>query len=151
MEGGGDRLTGKAFSNTLTSPKLQVVQKCAKYQETLMKLLSTCEVSDATFSNITTVVLAQLRFLQEEYTGLIVSNQFDDGTAKLFQTLQQNPAAFTPTALENLQRAVTIAGARQNRQVSAADRPRGRGSFFTSEQASSRWFGPRSSRGPAAG
>ena len=51
---------------------------------------------------------------------LLVSSQFDDGTAKPFSTLQQNPAAFTPNPLEDLQRAVSIAGARQYHQVTAA-------------------------------
>ena len=55
--------------------------------------------------------LAQLRYLQEEYSNLIVSNQFDESTAHLSKTLQLNPAAFAPGAVENLQPAVTIAGA----------------------------------------
>ena len=46
---------------------------------------------------------------------LMVSSLFDDGTTKLFSTLQQNPAAFTHS-LDNLQQAVSIAGARQYHQ-----------------------------------
>ena len=66
-------------------------------------------------ANITSLTLAQIRYLQEEYTNLLVSHQFDEGTAKLFPTLQQNPAAFTATALdkEGGQKAVAITGARQ--------------------------------------
>ena len=109
--------------------RFQVIQKCARFQETVLKILSAASVSDPIINQLTTVALAQIRYLQEEYTNLLVSNQFDDSTAQLFKTLQQNPAAFTPGAVENLQRAVTIAGARQqSRQVSQApDRARWRG------------------------
>ena len=111
-------------------PKFQVIQKCARYQETVLKLFSQCTSREPVLSELSTIAIAQLRYLQEEYTNLLVANQFDDGTTRLFQTLQQNPAAFTPGALENLQRAVSIAGARHNRQVSGSGRFRGRGSFF---------------------
>ena len=104
-------------------PKFSVIQKSARFQETVLKLLSTSEGPAAAqqdlLSSITTVTLAHLRYLQEEYTQLLVSSQFDEGTTKLFTILQQNPAAFPPNALENLQRAVAIAGARP-RQVSWA-------------------------------
>ena len=109
--------------------RFQVIQKCARFQETALKILSSAQVADPVIEQLTTVTLAQLRFLQEEYTHLIVSNQFDDSTAQLFKTLQHNPATFTPGAVENLQRAVAIAGARQHsRQVSQVpDRGRWRG------------------------
>ena len=94
-------------------PRFQVIQKCAKIQETVLKIPSTASVSDPAINQLTIVAIAQIRYLQEEYTNLLVSNQFDDSTAQLFKTLQQNPAAFTAGAVENLQRAVTIAGARQ--------------------------------------
>ena len=99
-------------------PKFNLLQKSARFQETVLKLLSTYETSDPAIADITTVTVAHLRFLQEEYTHLLVSSQFDEGTSKLFSTLQQNPAAFPPNALENLHRAVSIAGARPARQVS---------------------------------
>ena len=99
-------------------PKFNLIQKSARFQETILKLLSTCEASDPPASDITTVALAHLRYLQEEYTNLLVSSQFDEGTSKQFATLQQNPAAFPPNALENLHRAVSIAGACPPRQVS---------------------------------
>ena len=144
----GDSRAGVAKSDW---PKFQVIQKCARFQETILKLLSQCSDSDSdqVLSEITTVTLAQLRYLQEEYTNLLVANQFDDGTSRLFQTLQQNPAAFTPGALENLQRAVTIAGARQNRQVSFPGRFRGRGSFFPSGGRGFRPDLPAQRPGPA--
>ena len=106
-------------------PRFNVIQKCAKFQETALKILSTASVSDPAINQLTTVAIAQIRYLQEEYTNLLVSNQFDDSTAQLFKTLQQNPGAFTAGAVENLQRAVTIAGARQVSQ--APGRARGRG------------------------
>ena len=110
-------------------PRFQVIQKCARFQETVLKVLSSISAPDPVTDQLTTLALAQVRYLQEEYTNLIVSNQFDETTAQLFKTLQQNPAAFTPGAVENLQRAVTIAGARQHsRQVSTPpDRARWRG------------------------
>lgn len=108
-------------------PKFNLIQKSARFQETILKLLSSAEVTQEQLSSITTVSLAHLRFLQEEYTNLLVSSQFDEGTSKLFATLQQNPATFSPSALENLQRAVSIAGARSARQVSSASASRPRG------------------------
>ena len=81
-------------------------------QETVLKIPSTASVSDPAINQLTIVAIAQIRYLQE-YTNLLVSNEFDDSTAQLFKTLQQNPAAFTAGAVESLQRAVTIAGARQ--------------------------------------
>ncbi|KAF0291211.1 hypothetical protein FJT64_010634 [Amphibalanus amphitrite] len=107
-------------------PKFNIIQKSARYQETVLKLLSTCDPADAAVNQVSAVSLAHLRFLQEEYMQLLVSNQFDDGTAKLFSTLQQNPAAFTPNSLENLQRAVSIAGARQYHQMCTNCIPDGR-------------------------
>ena len=110
-------------------PRFQVIQRCARFQETVLKVLSTASATDPVINQLTIVALAQTRYLPEEYTNLLVSNQFDDTTAQLFKTLQQNPAAFPPGAVENLQRAVTIAGARQqSRQVShVPDRARWRG------------------------
>ena len=93
-------------------PKFHTIQKCARLQETVLKALAAGGSQEHMLANIASITLAELRSLQEEYTNLLVSNQFDGNTAKLFQTLQQNPVAFTPTALDNLQRAVTISGAR---------------------------------------
>ena len=110
--------------------RFQVIQKCARFQETALKILSRGSTTDPVIDQFSVVALAQIRYLQEEYTNLIVSSQFDESTAQLFKTLQHNSSAFTPSAVENLQRAVTIAGARQQhtRQVSQApDRARWRG------------------------
>ena len=124
--------------------RFQVIQKCARFQETALKLLSSAPAADPLTEQLTTVALAQTRYLQEEYTHLIVANQFDDSTAQLFKTLQHNPATFTPGAVENLQRAVAIAGARQqsqSRQVSlSSDRARWRGPPPPPQQR----FGPAS-------
>ena len=76
-------------------PKFHVIQKSARYYETVLKLLSSCDPGDTAVAQISSVSLAHLRFLQEEYRQLLVSSQFDDGTTKLSSTLQQNPAAFT--------------------------------------------------------
>ena len=121
----GDSRTGVSRADL---PKFNVLQKSARFQETALKLLSTLEDgSQPALSALTTVALAHLRYLQEEYTNLLVSSQFDEGTSKLFATLQQNPAAFSTSALENLHRAVAIAGARPQRQIGASVTSRGRG------------------------
>ena len=127
-------------------PKFHIIQKSARYQETVLKLLSSCDPGDTAVAQVSAVSLAHLRFLQEEYMQLMVSNQFDEGTAKLFSTLQQNPAAFTPNSLENLQRAVSIAGARQHHQVGAS---RGRG--FLPSWRGNRGPGYRFQGGPRQG
>ena len=95
-------------------PKFHVIQKSARYQEAVLKLLSSCDPGDTAVAQISSVSPAHLRFLKEEYRQLLVSSLFDDGTA-VFSTLQQNPAAFTHS-LDNLQQAMSIAGARQYHQ-----------------------------------
>ena len=129
----------------VSRPDLQrfnLIQKSARFQETVLKLMSTYDSSDPVAADITTVAVAHLRFLQEEYTHLLVSGQLDEGTSKLFSTLQQNPAAFPPNALENLHRAVSIAGARPARQVSSG----------WAAPSGGRWFpSPSSGRGGGRG
>ncbi|KAF0314446.1 hypothetical protein FJT64_015101 [Amphibalanus amphitrite] len=128
--------------------RFQVIQKCARFQETALKILSSAQEADPVIDQLTTVTLAQLRFLQEEYTHLIVSNQFDDSTAQLFKTLQHNPATFTPGAVENLQRAVAIAGARQHSRqdsLSLSDGPvlvkeQATGVLFNEESQTWSWY-----------
>ena len=124
--------------------RFQIIQKCARFQETVLKVLSGASTSDPVTDQLTTLALAQIRYLQEEYTNLIVSNQFDETTTQLFKTLQQNPAAFSSGAIENLQRAVAIAGARQQtRQVSQPpDRARWRGAPPAAQQRFGAWPAP---------
>ena len=98
----------------MTGQSFKSIQRCARFQETNLKLLSQCSSTEPLLSEIATISVAQLRYLQEEYTNVMVANQFDDGTTRLFQTLRQSPETFTPGAPENRQRAVAIAVARQN-------------------------------------
>ena len=75
----GDSRTGVGKNDW---PKFQTIQRCARFQETTLKVLSQCTGADSesVIADVTTIALAQLRFLQEEYTNLLVANQFDDGT-----------------------------------------------------------------------
>ena len=90
-------------------PKFNIIQKSARYQETVLT---------SSFCLPATQLSARYQ-----------------PSVRQFCALQQNPAAFTPNSLENLQRAVSIAGARQCHQVSS---PRGR-RFFPA------WLGSRGS------
>ena len=109
-------------------PKFSIIQKSTPYHETVLKLLSTCDLADAAVNHISVVSLAHLRFLQEDYMQPLVSSQFDNGTAKLFCTSSSRtrpPSRRTPSrscrepsqsllVLGGSGRAVSIAGARQN-------------------------------------
>jgi hypothetical protein len=70
---------------------LNVITKCARYNETLVKLLTTIdpgtEVLQSTSDQLFVIAYAQNRFLQDEYASLIVNSQFDSNTAKLFRAM----------------------------------------------------------------
>jgi hypothetical protein len=101
-----------------------IITQASKYTETNLKLLLNYldqpAVGAEELSKIFTVQYAQLRYLQDELAALIVQGQFDQGTSKLFKSLQKNTSAFTPEALENLRSAAAIA-------ATQAQVPRGRG------------------------
>ena len=112
--------------------KFNVLASCAKYSETLLKVVALASNQDSDsetiLSSVYTVALAQQRYIQDEYASLLVSSSFDAPTARFFKQLQKNTSSFTPEALSHLHAAATIASAHQP-QSQADNTPRTRGGF----------------------
>ena len=86
--------------------------------ETCLKLLSAIDSQNSdSFQELCTVQLAHVRFLQEEYAGLIVQGQYGKDTSRVFKSLQKNTSAFNPAQLEHLRAAVAISAADNNRRT----------------------------------
>ena len=95
-------------------PKWNVIVNCAKYSETILKILQ--HVDDDSLDReycdqIATAAIAQQKYLQDEYAGLLVNSSFTPHTAKIFKQLQKNSSSFPASALNNLQTAASIAAA----------------------------------------
>ena len=58
--------------------------------------------------NLLTCLVAHIRYLQEEYSGLLVGSQFGGKTKSAFRSLQKNTSNFTPETIDNLKTAVTL-------------------------------------------
>jgi hypothetical protein len=59
-------------------------------------------------SDLFKVLIAHVKFLQEEHAGLVVQSSFDPTVARFFRTLQRG-GGMSPMALENLRSAASIA------------------------------------------
>ena len=107
--------------------KLNVIQNCAKYSETILKIvINSPDSNTELIQNITVIATAQQRYLQGEYATSLVQGNFGDTTAKLFRQLQRNSTSFPPSAITNLQTAAQISSY-QNQQQSNRRGWRGRG------------------------
>jgi hypothetical protein len=106
--------------------RLNVVQRCARYGETMLKLLSTMQQGNTNpgdVQDLVNIAVAQMRYLQEEHAMLLVNNNFGEDGEKIYRQLRRNTSQFTPDALESLQAAVTLSSHTENPR-------RGRGSPF---------------------
>lgn len=121
-------------------PFANVVQKCGRYAETTLKLLLSINenrISDELLVDLWKVQVAQVRYLQEEHSSILVHGQFNPDVARLYRTLQKNTSGFSPRALDILEKATTISAANTPR----GQPPRGRGSYGYGR------FGQRGGRG----
>ena len=111
-------------------PRYNTVVNCAKYSETILKVLTCADengLSQDKCDEIATIVVAQQRYLQEEYANLLVNSTFNTQTAKLFKQLQRNASSFPASAISNLQAAATITAATHQQQSQSDRGSRGRG------------------------
>jgi len=92
---------------------LQILAKSARYAETSIKVLGTLEktLSPEDFDHLYTVQIAHMRYLQDEYSSLVVQNKFNKTTAQLFRSIQRNTSGLSSSALEDLKLATTISAA----------------------------------------
>lgn len=91
--------------------RFNVGQKCARFAETSVKLLSTVDaesITDQDLKDLCTIQIAQIRYLQEEHSMCLVNNNFGEGVEKIYRNFRRNTGAFPPDAIEALQAAVTL-------------------------------------------
>lgn len=111
-------------------PFANVIQKCGRFAETSLKILLTIKekdnrVSDDTLFELWQTQVAQIRFLQEELSSLLVQGQFNPEVTRLYRTLQKHTSGFTPESLNLLEKATTIAAANTRNNYSRDHRGRG--------------------------
>lgn len=95
-------------------PALNVIKKTAKYTETSLKILQQLNPETITEEDIEKLVqiqFAQVKYLQEEVGHVVVSSNFDAGTARLYRALRRNTSILNDEAIATLERAVTVSGA----------------------------------------
>ena len=110
-------------------PQANVLIKCARYAETILKLLAvraenSDEEADGNLESIFKVTMAQMKYIQDEYAGLLVQGTFDSTTSKLFKSMQKNSTALSPHHIGILQSAATISAAASHTQQEDRDRDR---------------------------
>ena len=90
--------------------KINLIANCAKYSDTLMRLaLSDTRDCESVKQQAFTIAAAQQKFLQTEYSAVVVDNSFDSQTAKFFKQLRRHTSALDPESLDDLKDAVAIA------------------------------------------
>ena len=111
-------------------PALNILSKCGRYVETCLKLLGTVDTDKPVYLKpLSTVLVANIKYLQDEYAALLVKGKFDNNTAQLFRSLQNNNFGFTAESIQNVKIAAELS--------SFAHKP--------SHQHQSRYFGNRGS------
>jgi hypothetical protein len=118
-------------------PTLKIIHKAARYCETTLKLVDCLLQEDqANTSNdiirqIFSVQQAQIKYLQDEYSVLLVQGTVDKDTARIFKALQKNTSGLSESNLLHLQHASAIAAAStRGRQQASYSSFRGRGRRF---------------------
>ncbi len=109
-----------------------VLQQAARYTETslkiIVKILKNSSQPDYTVNTqldeLTTCLVSQHRYLQEEFYGLVVQGNFGQWTHNIFRNLQKHTTSVNPELLDTLKAAVSLAAVPEQ---SAAGR--GRGAF----------------------
>ena len=76
-------------------PALNIISKCGRYIETALKLVSDFEEGIPNdIAQLSIVLVANLKYLQDEYAALLVKGRFDNTTSQLFRSLQKNTSGF---------------------------------------------------------
>lgn len=99
-----------------------IVSNAARYAELILKI---CErvnshMGESEFcvndhlSHIYSVAAAQVRYLQEEQSTLVMGNRFGPRVGQIFKDLRQHTSTFTPDAIEDAKSAIALAGAEEN-------------------------------------
>ncbi len=107
--------------------RMNILGKCAKSAETSVKLLSTLKagsVTEADLRDLTAISVAQIRYLQEEHSLLVVNSTFGEGVEKLYKGFKRRDIdvdALQASVLLHNQ----VESNRQNPRGNTRGRPRG--------------------------
>ena len=113
-----------------------IIANCAKYVETTLKLLWNLdeEASQDELLEIFNVQKAQIDYLRQEHSSLVVAGQFGAKTSQLFKNLSRGTTNLDDKQLDTLLKAVQITsnehGARQQPRESYRGRYNGGSSSF---------------------
>ena len=111
---------------------LNILSKCGRYVETCLKFLGSVDTDrPVDLEPLTTVLLANIKYLQDEYAALLVKGKFDNNTAQLFRSLQKNNSGFTAENIHNVKIAAELSSFAQKPSHLQPSRNFGnRGSYF---------------------
>ena len=128
---------GKAGIRRQDQQAVTTISKCARYQETALKILQGIDVDSISLSQLKdnlqqlyTVVVANVNFLQDEYSALVVKGSTDEKVARMFRSFRSNTSGLTPEAINDLRLAAEITAATSSTPDSnhrGGYAPRGRG------------------------
>ena len=89
-------------------PLLNVITRCARYTEAILKLLSSTD-EQVDLDAVNFAAYSQIKYLQDEYAALVVNNTFDPTTSRLFRAMQRNTTGLSSDAQETLKQAASLA------------------------------------------
>ena len=111
---------------------LKVIRRCARYTETGLRWVGKLSqrhgpinITHSDIQQLFVILSSQINFLQSEYAALVVKSTFNEETARLYRSFDNNQAAFSPLQLQHVRIAADLASI-QARHGSAS-RGRGRG------------------------
>lgn len=109
-------------------PKLNVLIGVSRYSETALKVLASSngeQLNKPQLDELATCITSLQNYIQEEYWNLVVRNTFNPETSTWFKQLQRNSSSFPETAINNLQKAATLATAAQQQSQNSSRGNRG--------------------------
>ena len=109
-------------------PVLTVLSKCRRYIDTTLTVLGQIREGDdnVDLNPFATILLANLKFLQDEYAALLVNGKFDKNTSQLFRALQTHNSGFNTECLQNVCVTAELSST-SNRFTQPPTQSRGRG------------------------
>ena len=109
-------------------PALNIISKCGRYIETALKLVSDFEEGRPNdIAQLSIVLVANLKYLQDEYAALLVKGRFDNTTSQLFRSLQKNTSGFDEASLQNVRVAAELSSIANRSQYDYKPRGGNRG------------------------
>ena len=98
-------------------PKAAILNNSAGYSETLLKLLlsvdSDTPIGEEKINSMLTVTLAQLRYIQEEKSMLLVNSSLGEGVGRLYRQFRDNTTMFSSGDIRTMESCVSLFNATQ--------------------------------------